>query len=69
MYASFSFGGFLYAIIAMTTPTTMKITGRKIEVTTEKLRKVVLAFFKKTALYCVERLNFGSYSGISIFSS
>lgn len=49
----------MYAIIEMTTPTTMNITGRKIEVTTEKLRKVVLAFFKKMALYCVERSNFG----------
>ena len=49
----------MYANIEMTTPTTMNKTGRKMEVTTEKLRKVVLAFFRKMALNWVDRSNFG----------
>jgi hypothetical protein len=41
----------LKAIIEITAPTAMKITGKNKEVTTEKVLKVVFIFLVKTAWY------------------
>lgn len=42
--------------MAITAPTTINITGKNMEVTTEKVLKVVFIFLVKTALNCAEKL-------------